>query len=179
MLQQQCSCSSAPAAVLPQQCSRSSAPAAVLPQQCSCSSAPAAVLPQQCSCSSAPAAVLPQQCSCSSAPAAVLPQQCSSSSAPAAVLLQQQKCLTICSPISSDTLWGNLDSAVYQFNNLVLSSESISTAEILDSKPKQRLLSQKIEEADFFSFLHESSTASQANLKAVSQLPGRSLEEQP
>ena len=116
------------------------------------------------------------QCSCSSAPAAVLLQQCSSSSAPAAVLLQQQKCLTICSPLSSDTLRGHLDSAVYQFNNLVLSSESISTAEILHSKPKQWLLSQKIEEADF---LHESSAASQTNLKAVSQLPGLSLEEQP
>ncbi|KAL5469394.1 hypothetical protein EMCRGX_G030646 [Ephydatia muelleri] len=52
---------------------------------------------------------------------------------------------------------------------MVPPSESISTADVLDSKPKQRLLSQKIEEAGFSSLIQESSTAVKARLRAVSQ----------
>ena len=63
----------------------------------------------------------------------------------------------------------HLDMAVSTFNNLVPPSESISTADVLDSKPKQRLLSQKIEEAGFSSLIQESSTAVKARLRAVSQ----------
>ena len=63
----------------------------------------------------------------------------------------------------------HLDMAVSTFNNLVPPSESISTADVLDSKPKQRLLSQKIEEAGFSSLIRESSTAAKARLRAVSQ----------
>ena len=63
----------------------------------------------------------------------------------------------------------HLDMAVSTFNNLVPPSESISTADVLDSKPKQRLLSQKIEEAGFSSLIQESTTAAKARLRAVSQ----------
>ena len=63
----------------------------------------------------------------------------------------------------------HLDMAVSTFKNLVPPSESISTADVLDSKPKQRLLSQKIEEAGFSSLIQESSTAVKARLRAVSQ----------
>ncbi|KAL5479862.1 hypothetical protein EMCRGX_G023453 [Ephydatia muelleri] len=63
----------------------------------------------------------------------------------------------------------HLDMAVSTFNNLVPPSESISTADVLHSKPKQRLLSQKIEEAGYISLIQESSTAAKARLRAVSQ----------
>ena len=75
---------------------------------------------------------------------------------PATYVALQCLMLIVC----SDSSQVHKDNAVCQFDNLLPSSESISTALILGSEPKQWLLPKKIEEAGFV-------VISKARLKAV------------